>query len=161
MNKTQLTKKAEALGIDVDGRWNEERIQQEISNKEAWRASQAGITVTTGLPVAPQAAAPVSPTQPTGTDSTNGLPLARFTPVSDTPPPEVVGITPGETPRPILATVEPDKREKTITVVLKADYWPEEGERVLAGTSLDVPATKAKELMRTDKAYIPAPGDDA
>jgi hypothetical protein len=161
MTKAQLIKKAEALGIDVDGRWNEERIQQEISNKEASNAAQGNLTVTTGLPTTPQAPAPLSPNQPTGTDSTNGLPLARFTPVSDTAPPKVVGITPGETPRPILATVEPDNSEKTIKVVLKADYWPEQGERVLAGTALDIPATKAKELMRTDKAYIPAPGDYA
>jgi hypothetical protein len=156
MTKEQLTKKAESLGIDVDGRWNNERIQQEIDKKEAWNAAQAA-----PAPLAtPQAPAPVSPTQPTGTDSGNGLPLSRFTPVDDAPPPEIVGITPGETPRPIPATIEPDNSEKTIRVVLKADYWPEEGERQLAGTALDIPASKAKELMRTDKAYIPAPDED-
>jgi hypothetical protein len=153
MTKEQLTKKAETLGIDVDGRWNNERIQQEIDKKEAWSAAQTSNAALADN----QAPVPVSPTQPTGTDSGNGLPLSRFTPVDDAPPPEIVGITPGETPRPIPKTVEPDNSEK---VVLKADYWPEEGERQLAGTALEIPATKAKELMRTDKAYIPAPDED-
>lgn len=160
MNKEQLTKKAESLGIDVDGRWSNERIQQEIDQKEADNQAKAGATAPAAAPEAPQPSAPLSPNQPTGTDSTNGLPFPRFTPADDTPPPKIVGQTPGETPRPIPETVKPNPKEKTITVVLKADYWPEEGDRKKAGESLDIPATKAKELIRDGKASLPVPGDD-
>jgi hypothetical protein len=157
MTKAQLTKKAEDLGIEVDGRWNEDRIQQEIDKKEAASkaANQAPVAPTPAQPDIPRA-----PNQPTGTDSTNGLPLARFAPADDAPPPEVVGITPGETPQPIQATVEPKSNEKSVKVVLDADYWPEEGDRRLAGSALDVPSSKAKELIATGKAHLPFPEDD-
>lgn len=157
MTKAQLTKKAEELGIEVDGRWNEDRIQQEIDKKEAANkaASQAPVAPTPSKPDIPRA-----PNQPTGTDSTNGLPLARFAPADDAAPPEIVGITPGETPQPIPATVEPKNNEKTVKVVLDAAYWPEEGDRREAGTSLEVPSTKAKELISAGKAHLPFPEDD-
>lgn len=158
MNKEQLTKKAESLGIDVDGRWSNERIQQEIDQKEADNRANAGAAPV--APTAPQPPAPLSPNQPTGTDSANGLPFPRFAPADDAPPPKIIGQTPGETPRPIPETVKPNPKEKAITVVLNADYWPEEGDRKKAGESVAVPATKAKELIRDGKASLPMPGDE-
>lgn len=77
-------------------------------------------------------------------------------PVSETaPPPEVAGITPGDTPSPILADPKPEKKEKEIEVILKAAYWPEEGERREIGESVKVPASKAKQLIAQDKAFVP------
>lgn len=152
MNKEQLTAKAESLGIEVDGRWSNERIQQEIDKKEAANKEAAQAPVTPP-PVQPDI--PRAPNQPTGTDSTNGLPLARFAPADDAPPPQIVGITPGETPQPIPATVEPKNNEKTVKVILDAAYWPEEGDRREAGTRLDVPLSKARELVEAKKAHLP------
>lgn len=153
MNKEQLTKKAESLGIDVDGRWNNERIQQEIDKKEAAAARVSDPA--TPSPTGTDRADYVSP--PTGDITAENTPKQPDNPDA---PPQVIGQTPGETPRPILASAEPVKGEKKIKVVLDADYWPEEGERRKAGEGLAIPASKAKELIQAGKAHLPMPEDD-
>lgn len=75
-------------------------------------------------------------------------------------PPKVEGITPGDTPSPILATEEPKGKEKNRKVRLKVDYWPEEGVREPAGKVLALPSSKAKELIDQGKAELPFDGDD-
>lgn len=157
MSNTKLVKRAESLGITVDGRWSDDRIKQEIDQKEAEAKLQS---ISGGQNAANTAPIPQAPNQPTGTDSTNGLPMARFAPLDDAPPPEIEGITPGETPRPIPATVEPDNSERTVKVILDADYWPAEGDRVKAGEALDIPLSKAKELVSAGKAHRPLTEDE-
>lgn len=151
MTKEQLTKKAEALGIEVDSRWGAERIQQEIDKKEAAdaAASAAARIANTG------------PNGPTGTDNVAApQPTIKFAPDLTSEPPKIVDQTPGETPRPITETVEPKAKEKKVKVVLNAAYWPEEGTRVEAGDSIEIPASKAKELVTAGKAQYPHPGDE-
>ena len=71
------------------------------------------------------------------------------------PPPAVEGATPGPTPSPILADLETKASEKKVEVRLKFDYWPEEGVREEAGTTVSVPRSKAKQLISQGKAEIP------
>lgn len=83
----------------------------------------------------------------------------------DAAPPKVEGITAGDTPSPIIATEEPKpkakaKAEKERQIVLKADYWPEEGKREVAGTKVSVPESKARELISQGKAELPFDGDE-
>lgn len=78
-------------------------------------------------------------------------------------PPKVEGITAGETPSPILATEEPKpkgKAEKERSIILKADYWPEEGRREVAGSKVSVPESKARELISQGKAELPFDGEE-
>ncbi len=76
-------------------------------------------------------------------------------------PPEVEGITPGPSPNSIVADPKPKKaKEKTIEVRLKFDYWPEEGDRKAAGEVVEIPVSKAKQLISQGKAEIPLDEDD-
>ncbi|EUB95886.1 hypothetical protein PMI07_002374 [Rhizobium sp. CF080] len=79
-------------------------------------------------------------------------------------PPEVDGITPGPSPSPIIADPKPKAKEKakekTVEVRLKFDYWPEEGDRKAAGEVVEVPMSKAKQLISQGKAEIPLGEDD-
>lgn len=75
-------------------------------------------------------------------------------------PPKVEGVTPGDTPSPILKTEEPKSKEKTKSIRLKFDYWPEEGEREPSGSVISVPVSKAKELISQGKAEIPLEDDE-
>lgn len=151
MNKEQLTKKAESLGIDVDGRWSNERIQEAIDAKEAEGTAATGTNAPTGTGAGNEA------TPPSGDIVNEKTPKQPNNPDA---PPQVIGQTPGETPRPLFAAPEPAKGEKKIKVVLDSDYWPEEGERRKAGEALSIPASKAKELIQTGKAHIPMPEDE-
>lgn len=81
----------------------------------------------------------------------------------DSAPPKVEGITPGDTPSPILAQEKPKtkgKAEKDRSIILKADYWPEEGQREVAGSKISVPESKARELISQGKAELPFDGDE-
>jgi hypothetical protein len=69
-------------------------------------------------------------------------------------PPQVIGQTPGETPRVIFKDAEPKKGEKQVEIVLHADYWSDEG-RQKVGAVVSVPYSKAKELMQAGKAHLP------
>lgn len=78
----------------------------------------------------------------------------------DAAPPKVEGLTPGDTPSPVLKTEEPKSKEKTRKVRLKFDYWPEEGVRKAAGEVIPLPLSKAKELISQGKAEIPLEEED-
>ena len=136
MNKAELVERATALGIDVDGRWSNERLQQEIQQKEAEQSSNKGNPATENASPAPVVSDP------------------------DAPPPEVVGVTPGPTPTSLVKSEPPKAKEKTAKVILTADYWPEEDKRVSAGESIDLPVSKARELIITGKAKQPLPEAD-
>ncbi|KQS79038.1 hypothetical protein ASG25_10655 [Rhizobium sp. Leaf384] len=106
---------------------------------------------------------------PTGTDGTSGIvaPTGDITaettpkqPANADAPPQVIGQTPGETPRALFAAPETVKGEKQIAVVLDADYWEADGDRKTAGSGVTVSATKAKELIQNGKAHLPFPEDD-
>lgn len=101
---------------------------------------------------------------PTGTDSANEATMptgdiinenAPKQPNNPDAPPQIIGQTPGETPRPIFPDPEPAKKEKQIKVVLDSDFWPEEGERKRAGETVSIGRTKAQELIANGKAHIP------
>ncbi|WP_216330654.1 hypothetical protein [Rhizobium sp. X9] len=78
---------------------------------------------------------------------------------NDAAPPKVEGVTPGDTPSPVLKTEEPKSKEKTTKVRLKFDYWPEEGVREPAGKVVALPLSKAKELVSQGKAERPLEDD--
>lgn len=54
------------------------------------------------------------------------------------------------------------KQEQRIEVMLKADFWPVEDQRELAGTTVTLPVKKARELVEAGKAEraMPPIGDD-
>jgi len=97
---------------------------------------------------------PLDPGQASTTEQAPILP-------DDAAPPEVEGITPGPSPTSIIADPKPKKvKEKMVEVRLKFDYWPEEGERKSAGEVVEVPVSKAKQLIGQGKAEIPLGEDD-
>lgn len=103
---------------------------------------------------------PQAPSQPTGTDTTNGTPTERPASVANAAPPPVAGITPGETPSVILVDAPaPTKKEKEVDVVLKVAYWPEEDVRKEPGETITVPISKAKVLIAQGKAEVPLSED--
>lgn len=128
----QLKLKAEALGITVPGNWGDKRIQEEIDKVQGTGGNGDGVLDPGQGSTIQQA--PVSP---------------------NAPPPPVSGITPGDTPQPIVADPEPTKKEKQVEILLKADFWPEEGERKMAGEKVTVGMGKAKQLIQAGKAEIP------
>ncbi|MGE7367902.1 hypothetical protein ACQKKX_02375 [Neorhizobium sp. NPDC001467] len=128
----ELKLKAEALGITVPGNWGDKRIQEEIDRHNAGQRNGNGV-LDPGQGSTTQQA-PVSP---------------------NAPPPPVSGITPGDTPQPIVEDPEPTKKEKQVEILLKADFWPEEGERKMVGEKVTVGLGKAKQLIGAGKAEIP------
>lgn len=63
--------------------------------------------------------------------------------------------------QPKTVTLDPD--ETKVPMLLKVDYWPEEGgERHKAGKVVEIPVSKAKELLKAGKAERAdaMPGDD-
>jgi hypothetical protein len=133
MNKAELVERATALGIDVDGRWSNERLQQEIQQKEAAQANNEAGSATENATPAPVVSDP------------------------DAPPPEVVGVTPGPTPTSLVKSEPPKANEKKAKVVLKVDYWPEEDKRIKAGETIELPVSKAREMILAQKAEQPLP----
>lgn len=133
MNKAELVERATALGIDVDGRWSNERLQQEIQQKEAAQANNEASSATENATPAPVVSDP------------------------DAPPPEVVGVTPGPTPTSLVKSEPPKANEKKAKVVLKVDYWPEEDKRIKAGETIELPVSKAREMILAQKAEQPLP----
>lgn len=102
--------------------------------------------------------APLDPGQASTTEQADLVP-------KDAAPPKVEGITPGPSPSPILAEGEPKtkgkaKAEKEREIILKVDYWPEEGERKESGSKISVPESKARELISQGKAELPFDKDD-
>lgn len=105
-----LKKQAEELGITVDKRWSEARLQQEID--KALAAPAVGAAGGEEI-IPPIAAKPVEK------------------------PAEDIGI---------------DKKEKTTPVRIFYDTWMEEDVRTPAGSVVDLPISKAKELIAQGKA---------
>lgn len=136
---SDLVQQAEELGIKVDGRWSDERLQQEIDKKLAEPAKKPG-------------------NAPTGTeaaDDDEDDTVGMVPPSSPPPPPEAVTTTPGPTPAPVIQPVPNTKpKEKQIDILLKADYWPVENDRREAGSLVKVPMSKAKELIAQGKAEV-------
>ncbi|MEX2741091.1 hypothetical protein AB3480_06540 [Rhizobium mongolense] len=132
MTNPALKVQAEALGITVHNNWNDKRIQEEIEKVQGANQTNPGQASTTQQASIPENA----------------------------PPPAVSGITPGDTPSPILADPKPEKKEKEVEVLLKAAYWPEEGVRKEIGDKVTVPMSKAKQLISQGKAEIPLSEDD-
>lgn len=110
-----LKKQAEELGITVDKRWSEARLQQEID--KALAAPAAGNAVV-GAAGGEQIIPPTSPNVPDK-------------------PAEDIGI---------------DKKEKTTPVKILYDTWMEADVRTPAGSVVDLPISKAKELIEQGKA---------
>lgn len=129
-----LKDQAEALGIHVPGNWGDKRIQEEIDKVQKPELDPGQASTTQAAPIVSENA----------------------------PPPAVSGITPGPSPSPIIDDPKPKEKakEKTIEVRLKFDYWPDEGERKSAGEVVEVPMSKAKQLIGQGKAEIPLDEDD-
>lgn len=101
------------------------------------------------------------PLDPGQASTTEQAPLVP----DDAAPPKVEGITPGPSPTPILADAEPKakakgKAEKEREVILKVDYWPEEGVRKESGSKISLPESKARELISQGKAELPFDEED-
>lgn len=110
-----LKKQAEELGIIVDKRWSQARLQQEIDNALAAPSGNApAVGAAGGQEIKPVFAAPV-------VDK----------------PAEDIGM---------------DKKEKTTPVKLLYDTWMEADVRTPAGEIVDLPISKAKELIQQGKA---------
>ncbi|MBX5206693.1 hypothetical protein [Rhizobium sp. NZLR11] len=110
---TDLEKQAAELGIKVDKRWSDERLQQEIDKTLA--APAAGQE----NPQEMKPAYPVNPAQPVNE------------------PAHDIGM---------------DKKEKTTPVKLLYDTWLEADVRTPAGEVVDLPLSKAKEMISQGKA---------
>lgn len=132
MSNPALKAQAEALGINVPGNWGDKRIQEEIETVQGSGRTDPGQASTTQQ-------APENP---------------------NAPPPEVVGITKGDTPSPILADLEPKKKEREVEVLLKAAYWSADDVRHEIGEKVTLGMSKAKQLISQGKAEIPLSEDD-
>lgn len=143
MKRNELLKKAEALGIHVDGRWSDERIESEIEKKETAdkKADDA------------DADAPEVVSQPHAPDTT---PQVALRPVNMGPQPTTI---PGES-----RNVQPPPAKGGSTPIrLMYDTWFKEDERTRAGSVVKVDVETAKRLIREGKAERadPLPGEAA
>jgi hypothetical protein len=123
-----LKKQAEELGITVDKRWSEARLQQEID--KALAAPTPG-AADAGLQNAPATAPAVG-----AAGGEQIIPPSAPPSTADKP----------------VKSIGMDKKEKTTPVKILYDTWMEAYVRTPAGSVVDLPISKAKELIEQGKA---------
>lgn len=142
MKRDDLLKKAEKLGVHVDGRWSDERIQSEIDKKQSEQPTDAEHND-----------APEIVSQPSAPDVT---PQVALRPVNMGPQPTTV---PGESRN----EQPPPSKGGNTPIRLMYDTWFKEDERTRAGAVVKVDVETAKRLIREGKAERadPLPGEHA
>jgi hypothetical protein len=147
MKRDELLKKASDLGIDVDGRWSDQRLQSEIDKKQAENdtGNKRGQD--------DKADEPKVIHEPTRPDTT---PQVAMEPKNMGPQPVTV---PGETRN----EQPPQPKGGDVPIRLKYDTWFKEDQRTKAGAIVKTDLETAKRLIADGKAERadPLPGERA
>ena len=168
---SNLQKQAEDLGIDVDGRWSDETLQQKINEAKAGRKTGAQAVNTStnraNESIPATGGVRVRTSEELREEQTENIPAAPY----PADPKQSHAVASGRAEREETALAEfktsdltkiNDETEKTVPARLLYDWWDAQGVRHVRGTVLDLPINEAKLLIGQRKAERadPLPGDN-
>ena len=141
VTKAELVKQAETLGIEVDGRWGKDRLQEEVD------AVLTGEPQAGGEPHPDEAEEPETYAQP------------HLEPQEGR---ENATVADKRIEEPVSTDLTKKTEQRPTPVELLKDYWGEDGKRHKKGATIYLATKTAKTLIQSGKAERndPLPGEE-